>query len=141
MSEDTAPGDAGTRAQVQLLETDECWRLLQEQSLARLALVTERGDPEIYPVNIRVDRGVVLVRSAEDAKTRSLSARPRVALEVDGQALRVRWSVIVHGTADVIEDAGTDENPTSWFPGEKTRLIRVTVDSITGKRFLAVAPI
>lgn len=139
---DAAPGPQ-TQPQVQLLETDECWRLLQEAVLCRLALVDADGNPAIYPVNIRVRSGAVLIRSAADAKVRSLMERPRVALETDGGALRVRWSVIAQGTAEVtdeVDDADGDDDTGSWFPGEKSCLIRVTVEAITGKRFLAVAP-
>ena len=140
-TDDIPSGQA--QAQVQWLETDECWRLLQDAAMCRLALVDADGDPAIYPVNIRVRNGAVLIRSAEDAKVRSLLERPRVALETDGGALRVRWSVIARGTAEVTgegDDADGEDDTGSWFPGEKSCLIRITVEAITGKRFLAVAP-
>jgi nitroimidazol reductase NimA-like FMN-containing flavoprotein (pyridoxamine 5'-phosphate oxidase superfamily) len=137
---DTAPG---AQPQVEWLDTDECWRHLQDAVLCRLAMVDADGHPAIYPVNIRVRNGAVLIRSAEDAKVRSLMERPRVALETDGGALRVRWSVIAHGTAEVtgdVDDSDDEDDTGSWFPGEKSCLIRITVEEITGKRFLAVAP-
>ena len=128
---------------VEQLNTDECWRLLQEASLARLAFVNESGDPEIYPVNIQTAQGTVVIRSADDTKAHAITARPHVAIEVDGGTLRVRWSVIVHATAEVIVDDADSplhrSSGSSWFPGTKTRSIRLTVTSITGRRFLIVA--
>nr|WP_274638155.1 pyridoxamine 5'-phosphate oxidase family protein [Microbacterium bovistercoris] len=144
--EEVSRGASGSGAAVRIeeLPSDECWRLLGQASLARLAFVDADGDPEIYPVNFRTDRGVILIRSADDGKVRSIAAHPRVAMEVDGGALRVRWSVIVHATAEVSATDAAGQPPTppdalSWFPGEKALVIRLMVRSITGRRFLVPA--
>lgn len=142
MSHHDRPGEehaADTSHRVEQLQTDECWRLLQGASLARLALLDADGAPEIYPINIQVVHGAVLIRSSYDAKARALAARPRFALETDGGTLRVRWSVIAHGTAEVTAN-DIDDAPAagggSWYPGEKSHVIRLTVEDLTGKRFL-----
>jgi hypothetical protein len=139
----SSPHAAAGELHMEQLNTGECWRLLQEASLARLAFVDENGDPEIYPVNIQTAHGAIVIRSADDRKTRASTTRPRLALEVDGGTLRVRWSVIAHATAEVIVDDADSPSPSSaapsWFPGTKTQSIRLTVISITGRRFLLVA--
>lgn len=128
---------------IEQLPTEACWRLLQEASLGRLAFVDDDGDPEIYPVNIQTGTGSIVVQSADDRKAHAIATRPHIAVEVDGGTLRVRWSVIVHATAEVIEDKGHSPSPCSapisWFPGAKTRSIRLAVKSITGRRFLIIA--
>ncbi|WP_417563588.1 pyridoxamine 5'-phosphate oxidase family protein [Microbacterium sp.] len=139
-----ADESARVQPQVERLQTDECWRLLQDAPMARIALVDEDGDPEIYPVNIQIHDGTILIRSAEDAKVRMLRAHPRVALMADGGTLRVRWSVIVHAAAEITDDdpalhPPASDGAVSWHPGEKPRLIRLTADSVTGRRFLITA--
>lgn len=122
------------------LGTAECWRLLESQRVARLALVDAAGEPRIYPVNFSSRDGALYLRSAHDAKMRFLRSRPVVALEVDGQDGGDRWSVVVRGEAAAVErDAeirhSRETGLRSMSPTPKPYVIRISPRSVTGRRF------
>lgn len=122
------------------LGTAESWRLLESQSLGRLALVDASGEPRIYPVNFATRDGALYVRSADDAKLRFLRSRPAVAFEIDGEDAGDRWSVVVRGNAAPVEmDAeirrSRETALRSMSPTPKPYVVRISPRSITGRRF------
>ncbi|MHA7262188.1 pyridoxamine 5'-phosphate oxidase family protein [Arthrobacter sp. TMN-37] len=131
----------------EVLPADECWRLLRSTAVARLALCAE-GRPEIFPVNIQVDHGSVVFRTAEGTKARAAVEEAPVAVEADGldDGGTKAWSVVVKGTArtisttkELLETIDLPVHP--WESGRKDRFVRVSPDSITGRRFsVAEAP-
>ncbi len=133
--------------QTEVLSADECWRLLRTASVARLALCVE-GRPEIFPVNIQVDHGTVVFRTAEGTKARAAIDEAPIAVEADGldDGGTQAWSVVVKGTARTIsttrELLDTIDLPVHpWESGRKDRFVRVTPDGVTGRRFtVAEAP-
>jgi nitroimidazol reductase NimA-like FMN-containing flavoprotein (pyridoxamine 5'-phosphate oxidase superfamily) len=133
--------------QTEVLSADECWRLLRTASVARLALCVE-GQPEIFPVNIQVDHGTVVFRTAEGTKARAAIDEAPIAVEADGldDGGTQAWSVVVKGTARTIsttrELLDTIDLPVHpWESGRKDRFVRVTPDGVTGRRFtVAEAP-
>lgn len=132
--------DPHTTAAVVELSTSECWRLLETETLGRLALVDASGEPRIYPVNVAVRDGVLYLRSAGDAKLRFLRSRPAVAFEADGGESGDRWSVVVCGHAAVVEtDAelrrARGSGVRSMSPTPKPYVVRIAPRSITGRRF------
>ncbi len=125
----------------EILSANECWRLLRTVSVARLALCTD-GQPDIFPVNVQVDHGSVVFRTSEGAKARAAVAEAPVAVEADGLdgGGRKAWSVVIKGTArtisttkDLLETIDLPVHP--WESGRKDRFVRVTPDSVTGRRF------
>lgn len=123
------------------LDAAECWRLLEAQTMGRLATATGDG-PRIWPVNYRVRERSLIFRSAPGSKVSELARDPRVAFEVDGLESGLHWSVVVLGTAHVIDedDPGPrterDELQTV-APGPKTILFRIEPESVTGVRFIS----
>jgi len=129
---------------VQELTTSECWQLLREALLGRLAVVLD-GRPDIFPVNHAVDRGTLVFRT--DSGTKLLGAVGQsVAFEVDGYDDRsgAAWSVVVKGHAhevrqlhDVLDTAGLELYP--WQEGRKPRFVRIEAEQVSGRRFLRTA--
>ncbi len=123
-----------------ILTEERCWDLLAGQSLGRL--VTAIGNvPEVFPVNFVVDGPSVVFRTAEGTKLFQLTVNERVAFEVDFWNEERGWSVVVHGTARVIdtddERARADKMPLMpWVPTVKTNYVRLTADEITGREFV-----
>lgn len=124
------------------LSSTESWSLLREAVVGRLAVVVD-GSPDIFPVNYVVDHGSLVFRTAEGTKLLA-AAGHRVAFEVDsydptsGRA----WSVVVRGTAreirrlhDILE--AMDLNVFPWHAAPKPRFVRIEVDAVTGRQFLA----
>ncbi|XAZ32836.1 pyridoxamine 5'-phosphate oxidase family protein [Paenarthrobacter ureafaciens] len=85
-----------------ILSDDESWSVLQRNQHGRLA-VSVLGEPDIYPLNFIADQGRLLVRTNPGTKLAELTVNEKVAFEVeeigDGEA----WSVVIKGTARVIE--------------------------------------
>lgn len=92
-----------------VLTESECWKLMARTEVGRL-VVCVGGNPEIFPVNFVTDNRTVLIRTAEGTKLAAVAANPQVAFEVDGfdPVRGEAWSVIVRGTARVLDKAQRD---------------------------------
>jgi nitroimidazol reductase NimA-like FMN-containing flavoprotein (pyridoxamine 5'-phosphate oxidase superfamily) len=125
---------------VERLETSECWTLLQEARLGRLAVIHADGAPDVFPVNFTTYEGSLFVRTARDAKLLHIAQHPLVAFEVDGETTDSHWSVVVRGTAarvtsdDELRRSGVRELK-SWSPTQKLFAIKITANTVTGRRF------
>ncbi len=136
-SDETPPETPGA----QVLASAECWELLRQSVVGRLAVVDQDGQPDIFPINHVVDHGSVVFRTAVGTKLDASVGRS-VAFEVDGYevAEATAWSVVLKGVAreiwDVDETIATLSLPLyPWLEGSKPRLVRVQSTGITGRRF------
>ena len=121
-----------------LLE-NECWALLRQQEVGRLAVVVD-GCPEIFPVNYVVDHGTVVFRTAEGSKLTALVTEKRVAFEIDGEADGDAFSVVVKGFAVEIGDRyelfDALELPLfPWHIAPKQHFVRILPELVTGRQF------
>ena len=131
---------AGTEA----LSTEECWSLLGEATVGRLA-VDNGGRPDIFPINYLVDDGSIVFRTGPGTKLAASVLMNYVAFEIDGYlpADRSAWSVVVKGRAHQIErmqdvyDA-QDLPLFPWVASDKPDFVRITADEVTGRRFHVV---
>jgi len=122
------------------LSTAQCWALLRESSVGRLA-VSADGQPDIFPVNHVVDHGSIVFRTALGTKLLGSAGR-LVAFEADGYDLSdaTAWSVVVKGMAreiwEIDEAIDALELPLfPWHAPPKPRFVRVEPVSVTGRRF------
>ena len=131
---------------VQNLEHHECWAQLRRVSVGRLAVLAD-GRPDIFPINYTVDGGTLVFRTGQGTKLSAASGDAAVALEADGVDTEtgLAWSVVVKGTAAIVR--GTEEVlDTSrlylfpWQAGRKDAFVRITPDSVTGRRFKVTEP-
>lgn len=122
------------------LPQHECWALLREAVVGRLATAID-GHPEIFPVNHVVDHGTIVIRTAAGTKLETAAGHP-VAFEVDGYdvAAGAAWSVVVKGRAvevtrlhDVLEVLSLPLFP--WHDSVKPHFLRVEADVVSGRRF------
>lgn len=84
--------------------------------------------------------GRYVFRTAPGTKLLELTINAGVALEIDGATEDEVWSVVVKGRAAEVESQReideVDRLPlTSWTATPKYRVVRVTPESITGRRF------
>ncbi|KRE85208.1 MULTISPECIES: pyridoxamine 5'-phosphate oxidase family protein [unclassified Arthrobacter] len=131
---------------VQNLEHHECWALLRTVSVGRLAVLVD-GRPDIFPVNYTVDSGTLVFRTSQGTKLSAASGDAPVAVEADGvdPETGLAWSVVIKGTAalvksteDVLETSRLYLFP--WQSGRKDAFVRITPDSVTGRRFQVTDP-
>ena len=133
--------------QVQNLEHHECWAMLRTVSVGRLAVLAD-GRPDIFPVNYTVDGGTLVFRTAQGTKlSAATGGEAAVAVEADGvdPDTGLAWSVVVKGTAalvksteEVLETSRLYLFP--WQAGRKDAFVRITPDSVTGRRFKVTDP-
>jgi nitroimidazol reductase NimA-like FMN-containing flavoprotein (pyridoxamine 5'-phosphate oxidase superfamily) len=129
---------------VTVLELNECWRLLRQAEVGRLA-VSIRDLPDLFPINFIVDRGTVVFRTAEGTKLAAAVLGRAVAFEIDGYDAEAgeAWSVVIKGRAVEIErmqdvfDA-LDLPLFPWHASPKHRFVRIEPDDVTGRRFHVV---
>jgi nitroimidazol reductase NimA-like FMN-containing flavoprotein (pyridoxamine 5'-phosphate oxidase superfamily) len=134
--------DGGT---LEVLDTDECLRLLATQVIGRLGLPGKRF-PLILPVNYKLDRGVIVIRT-HPGSALTAADHANVAFEVDEIDRRTRsgWSVLVHALAEEVTDAHRAElverthatGVKPWAPGEHDHWLRLIPQEITGRRIVA----
>ncbi|WP_159829238.1 pyridoxamine 5'-phosphate oxidase family protein [Arthrobacter sp. 9AX] len=130
----------------EVLESQECWALLRQVSVGRLAVLLEDG-PDIFPVNYVTDHGTLVFRSGTGTKLDALQRESPVAMEADGvdPDTGVAWSVVIRGKAqlltktdDVLESFSLPLFP--WEAGHKDQFVRVVPNSISGRRFTVAPP-
>ena len=131
---------------VENLDSSQCWNLLRQVSVGRLAVWV--GDhPDIFPLNYKVDHGSLVFRTGEGTKLHAALSDTPVAIEADGvnPDTGVAWSVVAKGrasavklTQDVLDTIGLLLFP--WEAGQKDQFIRITPNSVTGRRFKVTPP-
>jgi len=126
---------------MEILSREECWSLLGEVEVGRLA-VAAAGDIDIFPLNFVVDGESLVFRSAEGTKLVEVVLAGRVAFEADGYhpADGSAWSVVVKGVAELLDRFpeiyhAQDLPLFPWNTSPKERFVRITPDTITGRRF------
>jgi nitroimidazol reductase NimA-like FMN-containing flavoprotein (pyridoxamine 5'-phosphate oxidase superfamily) len=126
------------------LSEAECWDRLGTHGVGRVALPVRPG-PAVLPVNYTVEAHSIVYRTVPGG-----SAAPETGTEMSFQAdhlddrLSQGWSVLITGTAERVEDAGTVRRLTDrhaaepWAGGHRTLWIRVRPQRVTGRRITTV---
>ena len=132
-----------SRVRWQELSKSECFGLLAQEHVGRVAFVDDLG-PIAMPVNFVLDRHMVVFRTDGGTKLDAAVRNSRVAFEIDGtdQAARIGWSVVIRGEAvevtDPAELARLRQLPLQpWAPGAKTHYVRILPAVLTGRRISA----
>ncbi|MBU3750309.1 MAG: pyridoxamine 5'-phosphate oxidase family protein [Mycobacterium sp.] len=124
---------------VTVLDEGAAWNLLSSVALGRL-VTSFGGQLEIFPVNFVVQNGTVLFRTAEGTKLFTTVMNDRVLFEADDHSAAEGWSVIVRGTATLLNSAedihrADQAGLMPWVATEKLRYVRITPGEISARRF------
>jgi transcriptional regulator with XRE-family HTH domain len=135
----SSPEPPAHRGELEVLDTEECHRLLAGHSVGRLAVSTPEG-PAIVPVTYTFTGGVIVFRTQPGA-TPSHGDGEEVAFEVDqlDEALTVGWSVQVAGPAHLIDEAEAlgrlaEKANEPWARGDRNLWLRIDPVRVTGRR-------
>jgi uncharacterized protein len=131
ISDDENPGT--------ILSEAESWRLLEHCDHGRIALSVS-DEPDIFPINFLAHDGVLLLRTNPGMKVAELTVNHKVAFEADGISSDEAWSVVVKGTARVIDSQSEidrmDQLPLKpWIPTLKYTYVEITPKSVSGRHF------
>jgi len=124
---------------IRILNADESWNALLSASLGRLA-VSVGGVPDIFPVNFVAADRRLFFRTAEGTKLLELTINNRVAFETDGVGQDEAWSVVVKGTASIVDkqteiDAADQLPLHPLIPTLKYIYVEITPTEMQGRRF------
>lgn len=126
------------KSRVHDLDRDECLELLESLKVGRIVFVDDSG-PDALPVNYVMDGADVLVATTPYGAIARGATDGRVAFEVDeifGYS-ESGWSVVVRGRAT--HESPSDlpaEQPYPWAEGNRSYVIRIHADQITGRRLI-----
>lgn len=125
---------------LEVLDRDECLRLLATASVGRLG-VTSGALPTILPVNFLLDGDQVLVRTGTGSKLDAATRNAVVAFEADSfdPFSHDGWSVVVTGVAREVVDPDEldrlERAPLAhWAPRGGDRFVSISTAMITGRR-------
>ncbi len=128
---------------VTVLSDEECWELLRSREFGRLAFHLAE-QVHITPINYAVDEGTLLFRTAEGSKLLAVVMNPDVAFEVDQYDDEMAVSVILRGSARLLEEdeAHRSENVPlrPWVPTLKYNVVEIRPTEISGRRFELAKP-
>ena len=123
-----------------VLSTEDCWELLSNQRVGRLAVVVDSW-PVVLPVNYALEGRGLVIRAAEGLKLAAARRHANVAFEVDklDPLYRSGWSVLVLGQASEITEPETLRSSLAlslepWAKGERPYWILIQPGQITGRR-------
>ncbi|QIM16011.1 pyridoxamine 5'-phosphate oxidase family protein [Leucobacter insecticola] len=125
---------------VTVLSEQESWELVRTQRVGRL--VTRVGEVvDIAPINFVVDGSSLVFRTAAGSKLSELTINDAVVFQVDSYGGADGWSVVLRGTARVLE--GGDEVlaaaalPLRPFVSTvKPTFVRIEIASLSGRSFV-----
>ena len=127
------------RTRLEILEREECDRLLRDHHIGRLAIVVG-GQPLVFPVNYVVHDTAIIFRTARGTKLFGAVGHP-VAFEIDDADAMYHegWSVLATGVAEDVRDAvdlaRLQELPLQpWSDTPKDHYVRIRPRAVTGRR-------
>ena len=129
-------------AKVVILSDQECWSLLRNHNLGRLAIVIE-GRPRIFPVNYVAAESTVVFRTEPGAKLK-YGPGSFACFEIDGhdQRTSMAWCVMAVGVLKDITDANDERSrdlrrlpvePAA--PGTRLHWLVLNADEVSGRSF------
>lgn len=124
---------------VLVLDEEQSWKLLENTQHGRLVL-TAAGEIDVFPINYRAHDGLLLLRTAPGTKLAELTINENVVFQADGITSDEAWSVVVKGTARVLEhstDIAAAEalNLKTWIPTLKDFYVEIKPSHVSGRHF------
>ena len=129
--------------QLEVLATTECWQLLSQRTVGRVAY-TDRALPVIVPLNYSLVGQRIMVRCRADGLAARLDGQV-VAFQIDDIDLEGLggWSVLVTGTCRRLtapsELLRVDHLPPSWAGPDHHTAVFITPGNIEGRRLHPVS--
>lgn len=125
---------------LEVLDRDECVRLLAGRSLGRLGL-TIGALPAILPVNFRLVGDRIVFRTSPGSKLEAATRHAVVAFEADDMDPfgHTGWSVLVTGVASQVDDPADLEvlaraGVPRWAPTEGEHFVELPLTLVSGRR-------
>jgi nitroimidazol reductase NimA-like FMN-containing flavoprotein (pyridoxamine 5'-phosphate oxidase superfamily) len=125
---------------LEVLDRDECLRLLDRATLGRVA-ITSAALPTVLPVNFRLAGDRIVFRTGGGTKLAAATRNAVVAFEVDDfdPVQLTGWSVVVTGVARPVVDRYVlamlhDLGLARWASGPDGHVVEVSLELVSGRR-------
>ncbi|MFF8713249.1 helix-turn-helix domain-containing protein [Streptomyces sp. NPDC015184] len=146
LTAELAPGEgpAGSRPRLEAVDEEECWALLDDHGVGRVAVEAADG-PDVFPVNYRVlGRKVLFITTSTSTLGIAAAAGAEIAFEEDhlDEAFRQGWSVLLVGpvrtVSDPVEARALRDAPHSqpWAGDGRDTAVLLSPHRVTGRRIL-----
>ena len=117
---------------------DECWEFLSMQPIGRLGTAVA-GEPEIFPLNFATADRTIYFHTIPGTKVAEVAINEKVAFEVDQWGPEIAYSVVVKGSAEILETdadiaAAESTNLISYLDDTRDTWVRITPVHVTGRR-------
>lgn len=123
---------------LEILTEEQCVALVAGEEVGHVALSIE-AMPAVFPVNYRMVGADIVFRTGDGLKRRAILGGSVLGFEVDhiDREFRTGWSVLMVGLAHEIDLTdpvldGLELSP--WADGERSRVIRLHPEFISGRR-------
>jgi trehalose/maltose hydrolase-like predicted phosphorylase/transcriptional regulator with XRE-family HTH domain len=138
-------GPAMANPTLEVLDDQECRRLIEPGGIGRVAFNSSRG-PTVLPVNYKIHKGDIVFRTAvggpmdQDLRTGLEGVDIKIAFEIDviDETNREGWSVLVQGPAHHVPEEEVEDvaacGVTPWAGGERQLYVRIALHQVTGRR-------
>ena len=113
------------------LEAEECWALIAEAEVGRIAWASTEGI-SVVPVNVRVVEGAIVFHTTPESFLAALAERTDVAFQVEeiDPETATGWTVLVRGTSGPADGAISSR---SWLEGGLAVGLAITASTIAGR--------
>lgn len=124
---------------LEILDEDECLRLLVTVPIGRVALSYD-ALPAVFPVNFALYDRRIVFRTGRGSKLDAAVRHSVVAFEVDQFDAHYHsgWSVLAVGRADDITDnleiIGGDGRVRPWAGGDRDHYVAIEIELLSGRR-------
>jgi nitroimidazol reductase NimA-like FMN-containing flavoprotein (pyridoxamine 5'-phosphate oxidase superfamily) len=125
---------------LEVLTVEECFDLVRDQVIGRLAIGSDHGPPFVAPVTFVLDGTSVIFRSNPGEKFDAVDRH--VTFQVDGvdHHHRTGWSVLLQGRMELADDGEVAHLDLEPWIGPRAFWIRLVPDVITGRRLALHLP-
>jgi nitroimidazol reductase NimA-like FMN-containing flavoprotein (pyridoxamine 5'-phosphate oxidase superfamily) len=131
---------------LEVLERDECLRLLTTATIGRVA-ITVGALPVVLPVNFRLVDERIVFRTSVGTKLDAATQNAIVAFEVDDidPLSHSGWSVVTVGQAREVTDPTelvelASANIPRWARSRQDRTVEISTEMISGRRLDPALP-
>jgi len=139
--------EQGATASFEVIDREECLRLVGTLSIGRLAVSIAGDAPLVVPINFVLDGDAVVFRTDPGSKLHALNGDPLDAAQISTHANasfqvdlidplhHTGWSVLIRGLAyETARPQAADQLIESWAPGDKDHWVRLVPSAISGRR-------
>ena len=134
------PGTS-TRKPAEILDRRACLERLGSIAIGRVAWTTSSGAVVALPVNFVLDDETIVFGTGRGDKLTAVQEGRRISFEADDveKAVHTGWSVLVTGTAEVVESPQqmqriAELHLDTWDLLPDPCYVRLRIDEVTGRR-------